>query len=242
MRIVQLSSSSLLSSTEPIRLALHGEGDYISDLIFSSKSFYEEYALLRFARLLFKYRREGAFIDVGCNIGNHSSMLSRIIGFTSIFLVDPVKENIRLARFNNLQAFSFLSAASSQPGNVSVYVYQDNYGACTLKNLWDPVYGEGHDPKWGGKLRVDIVPAITLDLITENPVMAIKIDVEGAELRVLKGACKLLKLFKPILWIEMHSDDILKRSFEYTRTDINNFLDSFGYRSVWSDGFNFFYV
>ena len=61
----------------------------------------------------------------------------------------------------------------------------------------------------------------------------VKIDVEGAELYVLKGLEQVLKLFKPKLLIEISREAFANAG--YTVTDISNYIKDYGYTTY---GFN----
>src|SRR5437016_3867579 len=54
------------------------------------------------------------------------------------------------------------------------------------------------------------------------PPSLLKLDVEGGELLVLRGAAKLLRDHRPILFIELHSPELAR--------DCRGFLESLGYR------------
>lgn len=57
---------------------------------------------------------------------------------------------------------------------------------------------------------------------------ALTMDVEGAELLVLKGAEKTLKKYKPKLWVSIHPDLGL-RDYEITKEMTLDFLEGLGY-------------
>lgn len=65
-----------------------------------------------------------------------------------------------------------------------------------------------------------LVPVTTLDTFVEhinipNKIRFIKIDVEGAELRVLQGSIKLLTEAKPLILCELHGEDIARQVFDF---------------------------
>src|SRR5262249_31408675 len=60
------------------------------------------------------------------------------------------------------------------------------------------------------RIQVRVAKLDTLVLAGEIPPPAlIKMDVEGAELKVLNGAVNLLKRFQPIIFVEVHSPALL---------------------------------
>ncbi len=66
------------------------------------------------------------------------------------------------------------------------------------------------------------------------PVKLIKIDVEGAELEVLRGAEKLLAQCKPVLLIEVHGFAL--PNFNASVKDLRNFLREHGYQERLLEG------
>jgi hypothetical protein len=71
----------------------------------------------------------------------------------------------------------------------------------------------------------------------DREVKLIKIDVEGAELEVLRGAEKLLKRWKPKLLIEVHGFAL--PSFGTSVNELRNFLGNLGYQEHRLESENF---
>lgn len=57
----------------------------------------------------------------------------------------------------------------------------------------------------------------------------LNIDVEGAELEVLKGAKKMLEKHKPLVWVSIHPD-LLERDYDSLPSDIHGFMEKLGYK------------
>ncbi len=55
----------------------------------------------------------------------------------------------------------------------------------------------------------------------------IKIDVEGAELDVLRGTAEVLKHFRPLIVVEVNKETYA--SAGYTITELTDYLQGFGY-------------
>jgi hypothetical protein len=60
----------------------------------------------------------------------------------------------------------------------------------------------------------------------------IKIDVEGYELAVLRGAVGILEHFKPIIQLEIHNTVLLTRGTH--PEELCQFMKAHGYEQVWS--------
>lgn len=80
----------------------------------------------------------------------------------------------------------------------------------------------------GGFRRHETVMAVSLDWLANHypPPRVLKIDVEGAELEVLKGAAKLLREARPVLACEVSSEvrrevGALLRALDYTLYDLS---------------------
>lgn len=76
------------------------------------------------------------------------------------------------------------------------------------------------------------IPTVTVDAIARYvvPPRGLTIDVEGAELLVLRGANDTLLRHGPDVWCSLHPDLLLK-DFGSTVTDFYAFLDDVGYTS-----------
>jgi FkbM family methyltransferase len=56
----------------------------------------------------------------------------------------------------------------------------------------------------------------------------ITMDVEGAELEVLKGASDILRAVRPVVFVSVHPD-FIRDMYGNTADDVHNFMRSFGY-------------
>lgn len=85
-----------------------------------------------------------------------------------------------------------------------------------------------------------MVPTITLDRLVDNArwadgvgrkIDAITMDVEGSELRVLRGAERILREDRPLVWVSVHTDDqwMAENYAQDRRGDIDAFMAELGY-------------
>lgn len=150
--------------------------------------------------------------DIGANVGFYSLLAAELIGSGGkVFAFEPFEENFNYIKkhmeMNNYKnIFSFGAAVS------------DKTGLAFFKKEKSAAMGHLGD----GDIRVGV---ISLDEQIKNRKLPIpnflKIDVEGAEFLVLKGAQNLLKVNHPIIFISIHSDSLREECF--------NFLLSLGY-------------
>jgi Methyltransferase FkbM domain len=100
-------------------------------------------------------------------------------------------------------------------------------GATVEQNLTEQLHKNS-------RVETEDIPITTLDFdIEENrlPVpQFVKIDVEGWELEVLRGARKLLEQYHPDLFLEMHGETMNEKRRKVA--EIVDYLDSMGYRQI----------
>lgn len=149
------------------------------------------------------------FWDVGANVGFYTLMASRLVGNAGLVIAfEPgtdswraLMDNLNLNRTTNVLPFKM--AVSDDYGWVTLYSQEDlaDGGASII-------------PRPGQPFREEVCPAINLDrfhrdLGRKAPTF-IKIDVEGAEERVLKGGRQLLAgNSPPLLLVEMNDRQAL---------------------------------
>lgn len=158
--------------------------------------FYES-GTLKFIDLIF-CNSDKTFIDIGANIGlmslhaGHSlNGKGRVVAFEPVqFFFDKLNANINLNKFQNIQTIK--KGVGSVATKIPIYLD----GGCPS------VISTYRDEK-GKTEMIDIEP---LDDIVKNENITnidfIKIDVEGFEFDVLKGAQKTIVEYKPVLCIE----------------------------------------
>jgi FkbM family methyltransferase len=174
---------------------------------------YEVARLRAFAEAL----APGAVVyDVGANVGIYSLLASLRVGPSGrVYAFEPLDRNLRYLRLhktlNNLQnCFIFEEAVYSTEGTLPFSM------ASWTSSM--------------GRLSADgeiLVRSTTLDscIFGEKgfpPPEVVKIDVEGAEFEVLKGASRTLSEFRPTIFLEVHGSQL--------HHDCRAFLQATGYR------------
>ncbi|WP_373523224.1 FkbM family methyltransferase [Aquiflexum sp.] len=154
-------------------------------------------------------------IDVGANQGEYSLWAVKHAGNTGkVIAFEPMDGLYDQLKFNFSLNPNFQSALiplkiglSEAPGKLNLYGKEgDNEGVNTMF------------PTQTHTVLIQEIILDTLDnqlnLLDSHHVDLIKIDVEGAELQVLKGALKTLKKYKPYLMIEINREACLAGGYE----------------------------
>jgi FkbM family methyltransferase len=138
------------------------------------------------------------FLDIGANIGFFAMLAAKAVGPTGrVFAVEPFQNNVKLlylrARANGFEHVDILPFAASDRGGLLAFDNMDSNGWTTepraeLRFVLTTtlVYGARLDDVLRDVARVD----------------AIKIDVEGAEYRALRGSRQLLERSRPAIFSE----------------------------------------
>jgi len=173
-------------------------------------------------------KRGDNILDIGAHIGTFSlpfSMFNHREGNIYSFEANPnnfslLAENIRL---NNLgDVITATNAVVSKEADLEFSGSLPDGGNSGMFYF-----------KTGSESSESPVTSVNIDAwhaqLTEGKqINLIKIDVEGAELSVLKSCQEVINKYKPVLYIEIN-DKALRR-FETTTKDIENILAPLGYR------------
>jgi len=150
--------------------------------------------------LLDEFREDDVFWDIGANIGIYSLFAANIIKSGEIHSFEPHPSNI-LKLLNNVHR--------DDSGLIFVHNIALHDSSGTVR--FDPVSGEtgeGHGHiSTSGEMLVECRRGDQLDI---NPPDVIKIDVEGAEMRVLNGLFGLLGGARAV-YIEAHPQRMMNR-------------------------------
>jgi FkbM family methyltransferase len=177
--------------------------------------------------LRFLQRRMTVF-DIGAHSGLYTLLASERVGIKGqVLAFEPSPRELRRLRWNlflnrcrNVRVEPI--ALSSGEGIAELYVCLGRETGCN--SLRRPAVSEPV-----GKVQVSVT---TVDRYVErtgiNKVDFMKLDVEGAELDVLRGASRLLSDFKPIILCELA--DIRTEPWGYRSVEIYEFLTTLGYQ------------
>jgi FkbM family methyltransferase len=147
-------------------------------------------------------------VDVGAKIGYYLLLFEKYIGSEGkVICIEPsvenlpeLKKNIEINRFVNVKLFDVAIGMDDGTTGLRVGI---NSGVVDL-----PDYGQA-----GKNQGAYQVPLRKLDSLVTDKIDFLKIDVEGYEGQVLKGAQEILNRDKPILFLEIHPSIIPEFGF-----------------------------
>ncbi len=174
--------------------------------------------------LFFDLIKKGDIIvDIGANIGFYSLLAAsklqdggKVYSFEpSKFIINELKSNIEINNYKNIEVFDF--ALSDSSGKKDFYRCEDDaYNSLLAKPMQKVV-------------SIDSVDVITLDdFIMMNNISkidVIKIDAEGLDYEILKGAQQTIMNFKPIIFCEYNSYYLNDKS----KAEFIDYLERSGY-------------
>ena len=158
-------------------------------------------------------------IEIGSNYGSHTLPLAKIVGKNgTVIAFEPQRivfqtlcANMSLNSLSNV--FCFQKAVSNKKSKLFLpsinYAQEGNFGGISMQK-------EGSEE----------VEVVKLDkFLNLDSLKLLKVDAEGMEIEVLKGAKKIIKLFSPFLFIENDRFD--------KHNDLVTYIDALGYDMYW---------
>lgn len=191
---------------------------------------YEEAAYVRFLEKLRGRKRDAlTIIDIGANVGSIALRLAADTKpkRTTVYAIEPSRRTFAVLEDNQ----SLNPALDVRPRRLAL---SDTDGTVSLTSDG----GTGNHLVRSGSARSERVKAQTVDSFCRSEriprVDGIKIDVEGAELLVLKGADGVLARDGPSIMIEIQ--DEWTRRFGYRAVDVFTYLRDAGYSCTTGQG------
>lgn len=180
---------------------------------------YEEEISKTFCRIL---KHNDCVLDVGANIGWFSLLSASLVGTGEVHSFEPctdlaaiLSHNVALNGYKNSHVHR--RVVGDKVGTVRFYQCSgQNMGLSSIRDL-------------GGLSTMTTAESLTLDSIlgTLPPVTLVKIDVEGAEHKVLDGMKELIRRDRPYLILEVN--DVFLKEMGSSETMILEFLADSGY-------------
>ncbi len=195
------------------------ENDHIYKQILLSGTFYEisllEY-IYKVKPFITSKKYMNVVIDVGANIGNHSIFLRSFLA-DHLISIEPNPNVIPQLRRNlskNIDNYTLLECAvgdkESRGGIVVPELMGNNIGAAQINECDDE-----------GDIEISTIDSIFSNwesgVKSSTFIPLIKIDVEGMECQVLKGAEKTIIKYRPHIFAEAATKDNFQKIYHYLR-------------------------
>jgi FkbM family methyltransferase len=174
-------------------------------------------------------------LDVGAHIGLMTVIFGKKVGDKgSVYAFEPtpttikiLRETIKLNKINNISTIP--AALADKKGKLTFYISEN-----AADNSNSLVNNHRTDRK---EEKIEVEVNTIDDFIAEKKISRIdfiKIDVEGAELKLLKGAAKIIKKDRPKMILSIHPEGI--KNFGDSAEDIWKLLHDAGYKIVFESG------
>lgn len=189
--------------------------DSIQQSILFNDKYYDDENLFVATKVIGKKQIQNrAVLDIGANIGNHSVYFAKECGAGKVISFEPVEETFcilkRNIEINGLEKViiphNYGIGESHSRASVNGYDIT-NIGATSLKETS------------GGEIEIYSIDELNIN----EDIALIKIDTEGFEEKVIKGALKTIKKHMPIIMLEAWSG-------ANTSGNIMNALEALGYQ------------
>lgn len=151
----------------------------------------------------------GVVVDVGANIGTHTFFYAQHA--SKVIAIEPLPAAMECLR-HNLRNFDNVelihAAAGASVGTVDLYTPEKNYGASFT------VVGSS-------------TPVVTIDSLGLPACSYMKLDAEGDEIAILRGAEVTIARCRPVLCVECNPCTLSRKGLKHT--ELLDCIRAFGY-------------
>jgi FkbM family methyltransferase len=173
---------------------------------------------------LFDYlKTDGLILDIGANIGVMTTSFAKRKRNSTVYAFEPIPVNFLILKrivdffkLSNVRVFNFALSNVNGKTKMIMPIIESarKHGLSRIPEVEDYAY-ENCD-------EFDVVTK-QLDDISEirdttANIIAIKIDVEGHELSVLKGATETIKKHRPIIYCELWPGDVRRLTISFIKS------------------------
>ena len=178
-------------------------------LIINLEGRYENEILTLIEKLIKETFSDSKFktaLDIGANIGNHSLFFSQY--FSSVYAFEPNPVTYELLKINSTYVskikniIPYCYGLSDKTKNVTLKVNPNNIGNSKI------VFEDNLRVNYSNQITIKVEKADNLSFLKDSNIGLIKIDVEGHEFFVLKGAEEIIRNNKPIIIFEQLAEEI----------------------------------
>lgn len=174
----------------------------------------------------YKFR---TFVDVGANVGQSAKYIRRHFPETNIYCIEPIKDTFHILEKNTqglgLHCFNLALGSENQKIKIKIDAFNRESDRNSLL--------EKNNVHNSSNLRTETIQVLTLpqfcDLIGIQFIDYLKIDTEGYDLEVLKGAVEMLQS-SSIAFIETEVSMNPNNTFHVDFVEVKRFLEKYNYR------------
>ena len=180
------------------------------------------------------FRTAGVILDVGANVGDYSRAILSMAPMAQIYCFEPHPGNLRhLEEALGSRVTVVPAAVGSKSGRAKLYDYAGGAGsshASLHKDVFEKLRQQPHQSLCVNMITID-------DFVEAHNIAAIsllKVDVEGHELEVFRGASKVIRERKvDTVHFEFNEMNVITRVF---LTDFFALLPGFAFYRLLPDG------
>ena len=200
---------------------------YILQRILSTKEFEEK--TVRSIKKYININKDA--VNIGANVGIFSVLMAQLISETQkVLSVEPtplafkyLKQNIeRNGVSNKILLYNGICTDKAGTYDINTIIGKEEYSSIGNSIFMEDMTESIIKIQVPGETVDNLIAKFTL-----NPGLMV-IDVEGAEMKVLHGAGKMLREFKPIILLELHGDILINQ--QSSSAEVIDFLNNLGYR------------
>jgi FkbM family methyltransferase len=221
--------NTIITQTRDCRFIIFDKSDIISNGLRNGGG--HESHLEDISKALIGDAQDGCVLDVGANLGSYVVPVAKQFPSLRFFSFEPQRiiyyqlcSNIILNSLSNVTAIQMGVSDEQKMLQTIVpnYAEETNVGAFSLD---DEVRQNQYECATIGE--TEMMNIVTLDMMGIENIRLIKIDVEGLELNVVKGALKTLEAnnYPPIIFEAW----TYKPWFQERRKELYNYIESLGY-------------
>ncbi|MFV0418402.1 MAG: FkbM family methyltransferase [Dysgonomonas sp.] len=180
-------------------LSLNGNKYYLPQNTFEEHTYIHEYGLKYLPKYIREYIKGKDFLDVGAYLGDTSIFLLKNYSPNIIYAYEPVKENAKqlsdTVKKNNTDKIIVVEKGlGEKEEDIDIYIDPKKLSGSSINSS---VSNSSTETK---RIRISTVDNECQD----KEIGLIKMDVEGAEYAVIKGALETIKRDKPVLLISIY--------------------------------------
>ena len=169
-------------------------------------------------------------IDVGANTGIFTALASELVEKEGKVVAFEPEKHMYEQLVNNTKGLTNVNLVNAAAGDdnqqANLFYNYDNDGGHAL---WDPANFGQNQMTRKNKRIIEKVDMVTLDSTIDFVPKIIKIDTEGCELKVLRGAQRILKEHKPFVISEINKMALMEMGT--SDAELGKFMTEMGYQA-----------